>query len=459
MIVLLLACKDTPPAAPIFADHAARVHADIGSLVYASWSQSVDLESGWVEYSVDEGEWLSTPAASWDAGDHEALLLGVPFGATVTWRLAYDDGEVHYDTAQAAAADPLPAGLPELAVVIADPTAWEPTGNYLLGSIKEEGGGWSEGNFWKFIIDRQGRYVWAMLTPDKHWSISLRQSRSGADILWDEATYWSDWGSEGYDSKVHRMKIDGTIVKTYDTPGLHHPFVELPDDILAWGDASGDWFERLVQHDGSGGVEEIWDCESFLDAVKPAGKLEQQELWKYSYCESNTLYWHEATDTFLYSFYTSSTMVEIDHATGETLWYAGHLDGSYDFVPEESLFEWQHGGHWTEEGTLLLSSMADCADPDNCGHGAETVAWEYAVDHEAGTLTELWSYGKGEGWLANTAGEAWRLPSGNILHNYGSAGALKEVTADGEVVWQVEGPYNHLLGRTTFIEDLYDFAP
>ena len=45
------------------------------------------------------------------------------------------------------------------------------------------------------------------------------------------------------------------------------------------------------------------------------------------------------------------------------------------------------------------------------------------------------------------------------LHNLGSAGHIKEVTSDGSVVWEVEWEGERLLGRTVFLEDLYDFAP
>ena len=451
-LFLMPACGDKDTAAG-FSDLSARVHDDIGSLVLVSWTQSA-ADAVTVEYSFDEGEWLTTPAVSVEAGaSGEALLLGVPYGMTVTWRLVGASGEE--SEALRITTDDVPSQLPPPTVVLSDPTLQHSDG-YLLGSINASGGGWAGGDFWKFILDREGRYVWAHLTPDEHWSIFLRQSHDGSEILWDEATYWSSFKGEGEDGQVHRMKIDGTITASIPTPGLHHAFVELDDGRLAWGDASSGWFENLVEYSTAGDIEVIWSCEDYLTELGMPEGLSHAEKWKYAYCESNTLYWHEPTDTFLYSFYTSSTVLEIDHS-GEVLWHAGQLHSGYDFSSEDEVFYWQHGVHYTDAGTLLLSSEADCADLNQCPYGYETVVFEYDVDHKDGILNTVWTYGQGEGLYGNTAGEVHRLDNGNSLHNYGSGSAVKEVTADGEIAWWVEWEYFHLIGRTTFITDLYDF--
>ncbi len=455
LLLLLPACRDKDAQAG-FSAFSSRIHDDIGSLVYVSWVQSDD-DTVTVEYSFDEGEWLSTPPLSVAAEETaEALLLGVPYGMTVTWRLVGESLGVSEE--QTATTDEQPGDLPPATLVLSDPLRYQPGADYLLGSINEDDVGWGGGTYWKFIIDRQGRYVWAMETPEKHWSIFLRQSRDGSAILWDEATYWSSFSGEGEDGQVHRMKIDGTIEESIPTPGLHHAFVELADGRLAWGDASAGWFEDLVEYDTSGEISVIWSCEDFLTELGMPEDVSGHDKWKYAYCESNTLYWHEPTDTFLYSFYSSSSVLEIDHS-GEVLWYAGGLHDGYAFADEDDTFYWQHGVHYTDEGTLLLSSEADCADPEVCEYGYETVVFEYEVDHDSGRLDTVWTFGRGLGLYGNTAGEAHRLDNGNTLHNYGAGSALKEATAEGEVVWWVEWEYFHLLGRTTFIEDLYAFAP
>ena len=215
-ILFLAACGDKETVSTIsetvFSDISTRIHDDIKSLVYVSWTQSDD-DDVLVEYSFDDGEWLSTPSQSVAAdASAEVLLLGVPYGMTVTYRLVGDSLGV--STEHTVTIDDAPEALPEPSLALSDPLAYHAESGYLLGSINADDVGWSAGDYWKFIIDRQGRYVWAMETPDKHWSIYLRQSRDGTAILWDEATYWSDFSGEGEDGQVHRMKIDGTITSS-----------------------------------------------------------------------------------------------------------------------------------------------------------------------------------------------------------------------------------------------------
>ena len=416
-----------------------RLHEEIESLVYVTWTQA-DPATTHVEFSFDEGEWLSSPSQENGEGEAEALLLGIPYDTEFAFRVVYDLGDGPVTTAEhTAEAGALPEAFPVPELIASDADAYEPTGRYLLSSINAYNGGWTGGDYYKFIMDRQGRIVWTLLTPDNNWSIYLRVSANGEDLLWDEFTYWSGW-DDGADSQVHRMKIDGTILESTPTPGGHHAFTELPDGTIVWGAAS--WWSETLEKVGPDGIQRtVWDCTEFFDAIGEG-----------AYCQSNALYWHEATDTYLYSFYDTSHVVEIDGETGATLKILGHVNGAWAFEPEESAFYWQHGATFTDDGTLLLSTYS--------GPGSsELAAREYELDEAGETLHEIWSFGVGEGVRGDTAGEAHRLPGGNTLHNYGSGCRLREVAPDGTVVWDVDWEGSKLLGRSVFIEDLYAFAP
>jgi len=84
---------------------------------------------------------------------------------------------------------------------------------------------------------------------------------------------------------------------------------------------------------------------------------------------------------------------------------------------------------------------------------------EYELDETQGVLRQIWSFGEGEGILMESAGEAHRLPGGNTLHNMGSGTRVREITPDGDIVWEVAWDTPRLLGRTVLVEDLYAFAP
>ena len=426
----------------LLGDLGAVIHEDIGSLVRVSWSQYSDADV-YLEYSFDGDDWEATPTASRTKGPQEQYLLGIPYETDVTWRLSIDRG-MGWEKGQEhtlRTAD-LPSGLPTIEVLTSEPDLWEPSGRYLMTSVNEYEGGWTQGTYWKVILDREGRVVWALATPDFKWTLYMRLSLDGQHLLWDSATWWAYFDG-GAGSEVIRAKIDGSVEEIFPTPGLHHGFVDLPDGSIVWGrDKGRDEVLEKIYSDGS--TEEIWSCEDFHDSIdEPSAS-----------CWSNALYWHAATDTFLFSSPNTNTMVEVDHKTGETLRHFGVLNESYAFDPPESRFHFQHGMSYTDEGTLLLS--CESIDGPN-----ETLAREYEVDDETRTLRQVWSFGEGEGIHGDTAGEAHRLANGNTLHNYGAHGSIREVTHEGVIVWEVIWPSgdDRLIGRSIFLEDLYPLAP
>jgi hypothetical protein len=417
------------------------VHPEVESLVYVSWEQS-EAGQAWVEYSFDEGEWRSSPPFEATAGAHEQVLVGIPYYYDVRWRVVAEWGGERFsaDGAEASAGS-LPDGLPVGEVTVSEPGLWEPTGNYLLSSIAGHTGSWDPGNYFTFIVDRRGRPVWASLAPERHWTLFAQISVDGHTILWDESTYWLDWGQNGGEgTTIHRTHLD-VEVEEIPADGIVHAFVELPDGTLAWGsEYHVPQTEALVElAPGADEVEVIWTCEDDYPGSRNA------------YCSSNGLFYEASTDSYLYSFWDESVVVEVDGATGENLWWAGGVRDGYAFEPEESQFEFQHGVSYTDAGTLLLHS-------GGYGMSAVQMAREYEVDHGAQTLREVWSYGLDEGEPGGLNGDVWRLAGGNTLHTLGSGGMVKEIAPDGQIVWFLDFGSERLMGRSTLIEDLWELV-
>lgn len=397
-------------------------------LVEVGWTQS-GSGSVHVEYSFDEGEWLSSPEIDASEGENQQILAGIPYETDAQWRVVPVEGESV--EGELFTTGKLPPGLPLGALTVAEEDRWLPSGRYLLASINQDPGGWTGGTYWTFIIDRRGRPVWAHAAPGGHWTLFAQLALGGDHLLWDEATYWMDWDS-GAGSLVHRTWLDQEM-ETVATPGLHHAFVQLPDGGLAWGSqyhASNETLVELGPADKEPRV--IWAC---ADDWPGSG-----------YCESNGLYYSQERDSFLYSFYTNNSLVEVDHLSGESLWWAGQVDHGYSFDPSESQFYWQHGVSYTSTGSLLVSSAVR-------EDSSTTAVIEYEVDQDSETLREIWRHDAGV--YASTNGDAWRLENGNTLHLVGSASVIQEIDPAGELVWAVEFEGDRLLGRGEFIEDIY----
>ncbi len=441
-LLLLLApgCETEEPAEP-FAVRDGQIarHEQVGSILVVAWEQDA-AGSAWLEFRV-EGEqgWVASPATERPAGAAEELVLGMPYDAVVQVRVAWDGGHSPVATVQTG---PLPHGAPVPAEVHGDPERWDASSPYVLGCIAGEDPAGVDGR-WSFIVDRQGRTVWARPLDPSRVSLQTQLSADGTRILVDQNSFWAifDGGAAG---AIDRVDIEGNRIARVEAPGLHHPFAELPDGTLAWGAVSGDFNEEvLTLRAPDGTLEELWSCSSFIATEGAAPD---------AYCGSNTLSYSAATDTFLYSFFSLETVVEVDRHSGETVRYFGHSgDDAWAFDPPESAFWWQHGPHYTEAGTLLLSSK-------DGPHGTETVLVEYAFDDDDEALVEVFRFGDGEGVYGETMGEADYTAGGHILHNYGSGIVLREITPGGDVVWEVSWDAE-MLGRTTPLSDLCALKP
>lgn len=450
------------PGTPFSAIWAAPVEPpQYGAVVRVSWVQRAKADVSLL-YWFDEGDWRRSPVRSLDAGPHEELLLGVPFGATVRYRLVSDGIESEERMVQAG---PLPSVVPLPEVVTYDRDGVDPDVPYVLVGVTETGG--LSGRTWILLLDRQARPVWAHPTPTGRNSMHPRVSRPQTSFLVDHSSYFSDLQSGGADSQVVELKIDGSVVRTWDTPGHHHPFTDLPDGSIAWAayQFSGTvGFDDTIEVVRPGGqVETLFSCRSFLSS-------RGLNLG----CGSNTLNYFADRDVFLFSMFTLDSIFEVNGTTGEVERIFGTLARppfasssgfEWNFSPPSSQFDYQHAPSFTEDDTLLLSTHR--SEESN-----ELVVREYELNNLTDTLEQVWSFGEGEGLDGCQMGEAHRLPSGNTLHNHGTHAVLREIAKPATVVWDLrwedqeyscfgglDTPGHQIVRAVPVGPDLYRFAP
>jgi len=419
----------------------AKVSDDVGSVVVVKWNQKESADTH-LEFSFESGSWLSSRIKTRDAGAQEDLILGVPYETNVTWRLVVQSAKETYTSPdKSIETDDLPSDLPENEV---DPDSFvsalqEPTAPYWFVGIAP--GGYPTDTWWTMIVDRKGRVVWAMEPVDRRTSMHAHVARDGKSLLLDRASYWTQ-GDGGAESTIDQVTIDGNVVHTFETPGLHHPFDDMPDGSIAYGAAQPGGDEKLEIVTPDDDTETVWDCNDWRASIGSSAN-----------CSSNTLRYDEASNKFLFSFYNFNSIVEIDRDSGDVERWWGHEIGSYAFDPDDSAFWWQHGGYITSSGTLMTST-------NETSGGEATIVREYEIDDKTSTLHEIWSFGEDEHIYGGVMGEATRLPNGNTERNCGGTSRMQEVTPDGTVVWDIEWVNGSAdIGRSTYITDLYDLAP
>ena len=442
----------TPPGAAI-ANVEATIHPVYTTLIEVSWDQERSAAVV-VEYEVDPGQWRAAPESVRGVGPQQEWLLGVPFAHDVAWRLRVD-GEIAVQ-GQTRSGDP-PMNLPLGEVWSSDPARWDASIDYILVSVSYDD--LFYGEYMSLIVDRSGRAVWAHPSPEGRSTMHPRISWDGDALLLDYGSFWGGNFEGAGNSEVVALKLDGTEVQRWATPGLYHPFTDMPDGSLAYArhgtvDLDDDGFADgegiLILPPGGGEAIERFHCSDWIAVVDP-GAL----------CGANTLSYDPIGDVFLYSQFIAHGVIEVDATTGAVDRWFGQIAGAWSIEAPGGQFWKQHGSVYTADGTLLISTYRDEFD-------FELVAREYSLDPVGETLTEIWSYGEGQGVTGKQMGEAHRLPSGNTLHNYGTSAVLKEVTPAGDVVWDLrfeDAEYQkffagHVVGRSAVIEgDLYRFVP
>jgi len=451
-VIGLLSCTPLPPpptdlsttaatettaaaAAAGISDVETSIHPELATALIVRWTQE---RAGTTQVSARfedvPGSQITraAPITRRAVGAAEEIALGIPAETAVEIWITVNGVEVGPWSAQTG---PLPGDLPEPIV-----ETWESTlasdAAWLLGSVEIREGSYYGGPFWLFIIDRQGRIVWYRALPGDRLSMFPQVSRDGTHIIYDNnAAYVFDHTKI---STIHRLPLDLSWEEIVEVPELEYAFSETGDGGLLYADNEPLSEIALTELRPDGSRIAHWSCADWMK-----GRSDSSHA-----CYSNAVNWVPETDTVLWSMYDSQTVVEIDRQTGTVLRQFGELEGSWAFYPEDVRFMNQHFPNYTPDGTLMVSSHA----PD-AAH--EQRAWEFEVDEETQTLRVVWEYGEGIDDSAWYAGEAVRLDHGGALINYGSGGAIREVTADGLTAWNVRWEGEQMVGHTTLVDDLY----
>jgi hypothetical protein len=342
----------------------------------------------------------------------------------------------------------MPDDLPPIDLEVADAAGWDPDGRFLLTSVSmEDAQDTTTPEFWVVLLDRAGRYVWAVPADPGSWTLFPKPSRDGRRLLYDDSLFWTEFDG-GQDGRVHQLTIEGVETRSWATPGLAHAYDDLSDDTIVWfATERGD--EKLIRSAEGAADEELWSCTAWLTEAELAGN---------NGCGTNGLAWSPERNSYTVSLWSHEAVVELDATTLEALWFADpSADDGYLVSPSEADWHWQHEAQVIDGDRLLLSSGVD---PGRNGDFRATATYVYNIDHDARTLTLDFAYEADGDWVARYKGATHLTPNGHYVQSYGSAGGFREITPEGEVVWQAQAGASDgsWTGRAYWLSDLYAFV-
>ncbi len=407
-----------------------------------SWDTPEPTDAQLVYGEAQAQDHVVEGTSSDDGLHHEAELLGLAGG--VDWQVTATSRSetVLYTTDPLAlTADPPPADLPAISMTT-EPTdavsgfavallAYEPIPVIAL-------------------IDREGRYVWWQSAP----------SIAAYRVLYDAPSHSVVWlAYAGENSTVlWRCALDGQpeVVATLGAR-THHDLT--PDPKGGWyalaydeheverhdedrtdgsgDDSTGDDDEEVtvvadqllhISADGSEvrTVWRSWDEFPYTDEPDP-------DVTSMDWPHTNSVSVDPETGDVLLSLLRLNTLAMVDPSTGLSVWTMGGDDSDWTF-PDGEAFAHQHSPLLVDGDSRLAifdNGLDDASDP------AEAAV--YDLDWDTLTATRSWSYDQGGAHTNITTGSAIPVgDAGSVLVSWGSDPTLTQVSASGEVEWQLE---------------------
>ena len=436
LIVLLSACGDDFQVT-------ATLDEDMPTWVHLSWATR-DPGLSWVEFGPTRQREYATPVSSEPSTQHEFILKGLPVLADGYYRAVTQVGDDELVTTGRVETGGRASSLPDFELRVNDSDRLAEA-NFLLFS--------ATGTFSALCaVDREGRWVWYRARGEGEQVVELEFDEQTPDAFLFNTFSTDHTVDEGY---VLRQSFDGSVDDEIRTELAHHAFTQLTGGDLAYVAIDiRDWYDEELGEEvpvvGDAVVVvpaegEPWVLFSTWDWREPV----KHERWDggfypqgYDWSHGNSLRYYEDSDTLLMSFRNLETIIELDASTGEVLREFGAY--GYGFAEGTRPFLYPHDPGWTSEGNLTVVSTDE-----------ETVVMEYEVDDEAGLLTEVWSVGDGEAHQVLAQGMMQELDNGNRFISWGSAGLLQEVTADGQVVWELATEVGWIFGSVVLLDTFY----
>lgn len=454
-LVVFLGCSRTPGSATVTVESAGP-DAPLARLLHVTAERPVRVEASWAGQTVAFEELAEA---------QDLPLLGFRAGATVPVKVTLvEENGTRSDYDVEVVTDPLPAGMPQIDVLVNEPARVQPGYTLLVLTPGDAHGEKSSGDY-IVVLDGEGEIVWyhapvepitdVSMLPDGNlvaqvWS--LDGSRGGSlaevDLFGREVRRWH--GTTGGDGGVDDRVVAGI-------EGFHHEgratpwgtFVTLTKDPLAVPDyptsyqnpnasaATTVGADVAVEFDESGAVLHTWAMADYLDptrigfmSLEPSS---YDDLPDWTHANAVTV--DPLDDGVVLSLRNQSALVKLTRE-GDLVWILGDPSGwsapqaPFLLQPTDAEMPWfyyQHDPSFSGDGRVVVFDngvervMPHSGDMPLPERERYTRVVEYEIDETAGTVTQTWAYdGGADGEIfSEFAGGTQYLPNGNVLACYG----------------------------------------
>jgi hypothetical protein len=283
-----------------------------------------------------------------------------------------------------------------------------------------------------YIIDADGVVVWCATAPT---------SCSRARMDWEGINLWMLALNVGNAAgEMRYLSMDGMTgqTKVSGLSAAHHDFAVLPGKIaaLAWASAGTDVESKLVEHasDGSGDATTVFEVGGNLYAGQLSGSGSP------SY-HSNSVLYHPADDSYTIGDRYPNLYVKVKH-DGTPVWQIGGSCANA-VAPKCAPGTWtlNHGHDFDANGNLLIFN--------NKGTWGFADVLEFKITETSSAISTSLVVDYPGDFTSAVLGDVQRLPNGNTLVTYSSAGQIVELDSSWNVVRSLGGTFGYADWRAT----------
>jgi len=283
-----------------------------------------------------------------------------------------------------------------------------------------------------YIIDADGEVVWCTTGP-KICS-RARMDFEGVN-MWMVALNVANLGGE-----MRYLSMDGSTgqTKVAGLASAHHDFAVLPGKIAAmvWTTSGTDVESNLVEHEADGSGEATTAFK--IGANLYAGATGDSGTPTY---HSNSILYHAADDSFTIGDRNPNLYVKVKH-DGTPLWQIGGACDSA-VAPKCAPGTWivNHGHDFAANGDIVIFNN------NVAGSIAHILEFNIAETDTAISTSLVEDFAPG--YLGVVLGDVQRLPNGNTLVTFSTAGQIVEVDPSWNVVRSLTGNFGYADWRAT----------
>jgi hypothetical protein len=300
------------------------------------------------------------------------------------------------------------------------------------------------------IIDREGTVLWARVSTHDEGDPLTTHAILGpgkGEVSFNAFSSNVNGGGEDATRLIIGASLFDSTQTEVNARFAHHDFTPLPDGSLAWiaydNLTASEWEhkgDQVLERSPDGSIRTVWsswDHYQFVDGHKEPDNL--------TWTHANALSFDEDRDEYLLGLRTYGHIIGIDRSTGQINWTFGE-DGDFTLAAGSVFPTQQHHFQLLEDELIVFDNGPR--------ESLDSNAVSYVLDWEALTATEIWRYSADPDIYSFGLGDVDRLPNGNTLVTFGSAGQIDEVTPEGEVVWRLNTDLGSALGYVETVDEL-----